>query len=251
MNHERPPREARFRFYGALNDFLPGQRRQGPAPYRFGGPVGLRDSIQAQGVPHPEVSLVLVDSHPRPPTFRLHGGERISVYPRLQHLLPDQADRWDTPLPSPRRFILDVHLGKLCRELRLLGFDCFWSNDLDDPVIIDLALAQGRIILTRDLGILKQARVSWGYFVRHTDPTDQVGEVADALGLGGQYRPLSRCINCNGLVAKVNRADVEKELPPGTRRSYDTFYRCDDCRQVYWRGAHYAGLMGKLRHIEK
>lgn len=248
MPDDHAPRlhAATFRFYGGLNDFLPPDCRQQALRYRFSGSPGLRDSIQAQGVPHTEVALVLVDGTPRPPAHRLAGDERVSVYPRFQHLAPDGDGRWDRPLPDPARFILDVHLGKLCRHLRLLGFDSRWGNDFDDPFIIDTALAERRVILTRDLGILKQGRVRWGYFVRNTAPARQIAEVIDTFALDGRCRPLSRCINCNGLLQQVRKAAVIDRLPEGTRRCYDTFYQCLACRQVYWRGAHYLGLMGKL-----
>ena len=235
-----------FRFYGPLNDFLPAPWRQQRLPYHFSGSPGLRDSVQAQGVPHCEVALTLVDGEPRPPEHRLLGDERVSVYPRFHRLAPLPEPQWRPPLPDPPRFILDVHLGSLSRHLRLLGFDSRWGNDFEDPFIIDQALAEERIILTRDLGILKQGRVRHGYFVRHTDPERQIAEVVDTFDLTPRLDPLSRCINCNGELERVEKSQVLAELPEGTRRCYDTFFRCRRCGQVYWRGAHYGGLMKKL-----
>ena len=244
-SHAPVQHQCRFRFYGPLNDFLPLEFRQQVLAYRFSGSPGLRDSIQAQGIPHVEVTQVLVDGIPRPPEHRLQGGEQVSVYPHFQHLPPDQLGYWRPPFPEPLRFILDVHLGKLCRHLRLLGFDTLWDNNFEDPYIIDTAETEARIILTRDLGILKQGRVRWGYYVRSTDPARQISELAAQFELASRCRPLSRCINCNGELERVEKALIEDQLPEGTRRSYDTFYRCRRCQQIYWRGAHYLGLMGK------
>ncbi|WP_421866931.1 Mut7-C RNAse domain-containing protein [Motiliproteus sp.] len=219
-----------FRFYSGLNDFLPAEKKHRTLAFRFSGTPGLRDSIQAQRVPHVEVAFVLVNGQPQPAEYQLQPGDRIAVYPRFQRLIPESSKQWHPALPKPLRFILDVHLGKLCRHLRLLGFDTRWGNDYEDPFIIDTAVSEQRIVLTRDLGILKQARLPWGYFVRATDPTRQITEVADYFTLNEAWLPLSRCINCNGELDRVRKNDILEQLPPGTRRSYDKFYQCHDCR---------------------
>jgi uncharacterized protein with PIN domain len=97
--------------------------------------------------------------------------------------------------PAPlrvTRFIVDVHLGTLARYLRLLGFDTLWRNDLDDEFIITAAREQQRIILTRDKGILKDGRVTHGYWLRATDPLSQVEEVVRALQLGPGFAGCGR-----------------------------------------------------------
>jgi uncharacterized protein with PIN domain len=102
------------------------------------------------------------------------------------------------------------------------------------------------MILTRDLGILKQRRVRHGYFVRATDPDRQIEELLRIFNLLHCCRPLSRCIKCNGKLQRVIKEAVSDRLSPGTRRSYQHFYQCHDCLQLYWRGAHFSGLMEKL-----
>ncbi|MDP5291115.1 Mut7-C RNAse domain-containing protein [Oceanimonas sp. CHS3-5] len=241
-------RSSQFRFYGQLNDFLPPALRQRTVCYRYSGSPGLRDAIQSQGVPHTEVELVLVDGVALGFDFNLSGGERVSVYPRFKAFELQAGRLGPAPLTVPR-FILDVHLGKLCRYLRLLGFDTAYGNDFEDSHIIDRSLAERRIILTRDLGILKQVRVQYGYFIRATDPDCQIEEVLQAFELMARCRPLSRCINCNGEVEQVAKSQVASRLPDGTRRSYQLFYQCRTCGQVYWRGAHYARLMQKLARL--
>ncbi|MEH6471793.1 MAG: Mut7-C RNAse domain-containing protein [Halopseudomonas sp.] len=235
-----------FRFYGQLNDFLPAARRQRCFSFGYSRTPSVRDTIQAQGVPHPEVKLILVDGCSVPFDRCLNGGERVSVYPHFLAAAFAGADKLGAPaLPSPR-FILDVHLGKLCRQLRLLGFDTIYGNDFEDSYIIDRAQDEQRTILTRDLGILKQGRVRHGYFVRSTDPNQQVEELLHIFDLPRHYRPLSRCIRCNGGLRSVTKDAIKHLLPAGTRRSYNKFYQCQLCRQVYWSGAHYSGLMEKL-----
>ncbi len=243
-------RSSHFRFYGPLNDFLPMALRQRSCAFQFSGQPTLRDAIQAQGVPHTEVDLILVDGQRRSFEDHLSGYERISVFPKFRTLSLPQGDRLGPPPLTEPRFILDVHLGKLCRHLRLLGFDTHYRNDFEDAYIIDCAVREQRMILTRDLGILKQKRVQYGYFVRATDPPQQINEVLQALDLAERCSPLTRCINCNGVLARVSKQRVIDQIPAGTQRSYDLFYQCRRCQQVYWRGAHYLGLVSKLaRHI--
>ena len=64
----------------------------------------------------------------------------------------------EDPLPGPR-FILDVHLGRLAKSLRLFGFDAFWENDLDDFEIIRYSVNDRRIILSRDRELLANRQV--------------------------------------------------------------------------------------------
>jgi hypothetical protein len=127
--HERPQRSAEFRFYEELNDFLPAARRKVGFMQHFHGTPAVRDVIQAIGVPHTAVDLVLVDG--RSVTFghRLTGGERVAVYPVFERLDIGPVVRL-RPKPLRRtRFILDVHLGKLARDLRMLGFDSAYQPD--------------------------------------------------------------------------------------------------------------------------
>jgi len=161
---------ANLRFYQELNDFLPGPQRGKAFDYAFYGRPSVKDVVEAIGVPHPEIDLILVDDKSVNFEHLMWGGERVAVYPVFE--------RFDiSPLvylrPKPlqvTKFIFDVHLGKLARYLRLFGFDTLYRNDLEDPEIIGISLNENRIILTRDLGILKTSRVTHGYWVRSTEP---------------------------------------------------------------------------------
>jgi hypothetical protein len=53
--------ECEFRFYEELNDFLPPALRKRAFAYRFRGTPAVKDAIEALGVPHTEVDLILVD----------------------------------------------------------------------------------------------------------------------------------------------------------------------------------------------
>ncbi len=141
------------------------------------------------------------------------------------------------------RFILDVHLGKLARLLRMAGFDTLYRNDLDDPEIIRIAEEQNRIVLTRDRGILKNKRVKRGHFVESRFGRQQLKEVIHAFGLENEIRFLSRCIACNGHIARVSKEEVRNDLKPGTMRHFEVFFRCRDCGKIYWEGSHFEQMM--------
>lgn len=147
---------------------------------------------------------------------------------------------------EPIRFILDVHLGKLARWLRLLGFDTFYRNDLDDPEIVEIAATEERTILTRDGGIMKRRAATRGYLVQSTDPQEQLREVLDYYQLREQLQPFHRCLVCNGLLAQVEKATILDQLEPKTIRYYDNFFQCATCGKIYWQGTHYERMQGFL-----
>jgi uncharacterized protein with PIN domain len=240
-------RSAEFRFYEELNDFLPAARRKVGFMQTFHGTPAVRDVIQAIGVPHTAIDLVLVNGRSVAFGHRLAGGERVAVYPVFERLDIGPVVRL-RPEPLRRtRFILDVHLGKLARDLRMLGFDSAYRPDWGDAPIIDLALAEGRIILTRDVGILKQRRVTHGYWLRNTRPERQLPEVLRALQLERQARPFTRCMECNGLLEPAAKEAVAGHVEEAIQARFDRFWQCRSCGKVYWRGTHYRRMLRRVR----
>jgi len=134
------------------------------------------------------------------------------------------------------RFLLDVHLGTLARRLRLVGLDAAWANDLDDDTLIEQANAGQRVLLTQDRGLLRRRKLWLGAYVRGARPDEQLSDVLERFA--PPLAPWTRCTACNGLLSPVRKADVEQLLPPSTRRTYQTFSRCEACGRIYWRGAH-------------
>jgi uncharacterized protein with PIN domain len=248
-SHARPERSAQFRFYEELNDFLPACRRKVSFTHLFAGTPAIRDVIQAIGVPHTAVDLVLVDGRPVDFAHRLRGGERVAVYPVFERLDISPLQRLrPQPLREPR-FILDVHLGKLARYLRMLGFDTLYRDDWDDDELIDRALEQRRIVLTRDIGILKQKRVSHGYWLRNTDPEQQLQEVVAALDLRRQLQPFTRCLECNGVIRALQGDPVASGADPDIAARFDRFWQCESCRRLYWKGSHYRRMLRSIRRM--
>jgi len=232
-------KEAEFRFYEELNDFLPLARRKVDFSCEFAGTPAVVDLVEAIGVPHTEVDLILVDGASVGFGHRLCGGERVAVYPvfelldisPLNHLRPE-------PLRE-LRFVLDVHLGRLARYLRLLGFDVLYETDYEDAQIAAISCAEGRIVLTRDKGLLKRGAVQRGYWLRKTAPREQLAEVVQVLDLREKFKSFTRCMDCNGALEVVAKEAVIERLPPKIRKAYEEFGRCTRCDKVYWAGSHY------------
>lgn len=241
-------RTSEFRFYEELNDFLsPGLRRRS-FEHAFDGTPSVKDRIESLGVPHTEVDLILVDEASVDFGFRLRGGERVAVYPVFECFDISGVTRLQArPLRKPR-FILDVHLGRLAAYLRLLGFDSRYRNDYRDYFIIDTARDEHRIVLTRDIGLLKDGRVTHGAFLHATRPLDQLREVIDRFQLENLIRPWTRCMKCNGPIEDLGKSALDREqVPAEVLERFDAFSRCLACDRVYWPGSHFDRLRERLR----
>lgn len=230
--------EAEFRFYAELNDFLPVEGRQVATLHSFEGTPAVKDTLEAIGVPHTEIDVILVNGRSVDFTFRLRGGERVSVYPVFERFDVAGVTRLRPAPLRVTRFIADVHLGTLARHLRLLGFDTAWERDLDDAEIIECAQSEQRIILTRDRGLLKDGRVTHGYWLRSTDPQRQLAEVVRALDLSAALRPYTRCMQCNGLLRDASPAVIAGDVPRAVLEAHRKFSKCEGCGRVYWAGSH-------------
>jgi len=223
-----------------LRLFLPGGDRGGERTVRVDGTSSLGHVIESLGIPLPEVGHLEVDGREVRPDYRPRPGDLVHVRPI----------RRPQPVPvDPPRFLLDVHLGTLARRLRLLGVDTAYGNDLDDDTLIVLANDQRRVLLTRDRGLLRRRSLWLGAYVRGSDPDDQLEDVLTRFA--PPLAPWTRCVACNDRLVPVDKHEVEPQLQPGTRRTYDTFARCAACGRAYWRGAHYDHLQEIVARAER
>jgi uncharacterized protein len=217
--------EAQLWLAAELRPFVRPGLRSGPVPVACDGVSSLGHVVESLGVPLTETGRLTANQATVSPSYRPAPGDVIGVYgmPRPQ------------PVPSAR-FVLDVHLGTLARRLRLVGVDAAYANDAADDALIEQANAGRRVLLTQDRGLLRRRRLWLGAYVRGAGPQEQF---ADVLGrFAPPLAPWTRCPACNGLLRPAAKQDVEPRLMPGTRRTYQDFAQCDDCGQLYWRGAH-------------
>jgi len=199
--------------------------------------------IESQGVPHTEVDLVLVNGASVDFGYGLSDGDRVSVFPVFESLNVESATRVRSRPLRVTRFAADVHLGRLARYLRLGGFDTLYRDDWEDAQLAETAVAEGRVILTCDRGLLKRSVVTHGYLVRNKAPRLQIAEVLERFDLWSALEPLSRCTVCNGEVQAVERQRVLDRVPAGTAESFEDFWECTECGRVYWQGAHVRSIL--------
>ena len=244
--------EVTIRFYEELNEFLPRHLpRKKDLQYRYTVKTTVRNAIEAFNVPHTEVDLILVNGGSAGLDDTLEAGDRVSVYPQFETLDISKVSRIkQAPLRNPQ-FIVDVNLGKLAAYLRMLGFDTLYQNNFSDSYIVETAHRETRIILTRDLGVLKYRSVNRGYYVRAQDPQAQIREVVSHFSLQNFINPLTRCIKCNGPLQQVDKTTIKGKVPDQTYRCYEDFLRCRDCSKIYWKGGHYYRMLEFARKIQQ
>jgi uncharacterized protein with PIN domain len=241
--------EVRFRFYGRLNDFLPLRFRQRRFTHVMPTPASVKDVIEALGVPHPEADVILVKGKGEDFAYRLADGDDVSVYPVFRSIDVAGLPRAGSDPPQPVRFVLDTHLGKLSSLLRLCGFDAIRLED--DADVANVSAHDGRIALTRDVGLLKRGIVRYGYWIRHTDPELQLAEVLEQFDLADRMEPFSRCLRCNTPIAAVDAGTVSDRLLPRTRVNFQDFRHCPGCGRIYWQGSHYGRLAALVQRARQ
>ncbi|WP_067888321.1 Mut7-C RNAse domain-containing protein [Nocardia vaccinii] len=241
--------DVELRVYAELNDFVPSAARYAAQSRPIRPHQTVKDIVEAAGIPHTEIDLMLVNGesvdfghHPRP-------GDRLSAYPVFETLDIGQLTRVrPRPLRDPR-FIVDVNLGGLARLMRLMGLDARCRWDADDTALAEAASAEHRILLTRDHGLLKRRNVTHGVLVHSDRPFEQIVEVIRRLDLADHLTPFSRCLRCGGVVADVAKQDIIDNLEPLTRNYYDTFRQCQECGRIYWEGSHQQRLNDLITEI--
>lgn len=239
---------AYFRFYEELNDFLPIEKRKQTLRYHFDGNPGIKDPIEALGVPHTDVELIIVSGNSVGFDYQLQDQDRVAVYPVFESFDITPLVRLREEPLRKCAFILDVNLGKLARTLRLLGFDAAYRNDYHDADVVRIGTSEQRTILTRDRRLLYHRAITHGYWVRAVDPEQQIQEVLKRFDLYRMIRPFHRCLECNGIISTVPKDQVLEQLQPLTKKYYEEFFRCEECGKVYWKGSHYEHM---ARNLEK
>lgn len=237
---------ASFRFYEELNDFLPRERRGRSFAAACARAATTKHMIEALGVPHTEVELVLVNGESATFDRPIADGDRIAVYPKFEtfDITPLLRVR-EQPLRR-LRFVADAHLGGLARLLRLAGFDTVYDNNIHDDEVAALAVDEGRVVLTRDRELLKRRTITHGCYIHALKPAQQMGELFDRLDLASSARPFTLCLHCNAPLRAVPKDDVADQLPPMVREQHNEFNTCDQCRRVFWKGSHYQRMVALL-----
>ncbi len=152
------------------------------------------------------------------------------------------------------KFIADANVGKLGRWLRMVGFDALLFEGTDDADMVEIALNEERIILTRDTGVVVRRVIAngqvKGILVKSDKLPDQIQQVIDALQIGEkQLKPLIRCIECNQALIPIKRSDIKDRVPPYVYRTQKQFVECPICHRIYWKGTHWQAMRDRIENV--
>lgn len=143
--------------------------------------------------------------------------------------------------------LLDAMLGRLARWLRLMGYDAAYLADTDDIVLVRLARAEARLIVTCDRGLAARRGVR-AILINSQRLEEQVAQVQEEAG-PPPMPVVPRCGVCNTPLKALPRAAARGRVPPYVWRTQQDFTVCEGCHRVYWQGSHWDGIQRWLdRH---
>lgn len=229
---------AHFRFDRRLDLFLAREHRDCDFAWACPPQASVKHMVEALGVPHTEVGMVLVNGHPGSLDQPVKAEDSIHVLPAA-------------PVVDAQtlRFAADSHLGRLARLLRMAGFDTLFDNAWPDAELARLSLQDDRIVLSRDRDLLMRRDILRGCHVPARDPQEQLRELALRYPLASRMNPFSLCMLCNVPLVPEAPEAVAQRIPPSVRNRLEHFASCPACRRVYWEGSHWARMRGVLAEL--
>ena len=228
---------AYFLFHGRLNDFLPQAQKGQSITVHFKERQSLKHLAESLGVPHPEIGRIHVNGQEGAANRITEDGDQVEIGPI------------ENGCPIEPRFLLDCHLGRLAAHLRMLGFDCSYQNDFDDARMSEIAGQESRIVLSRDRRLLMRKAIVHGYCLRSLDSFEQLIEVMRRFALANKIQPFHRCLRCNHPLESVKKEVILDRLEPLTKKYFDEFHICPNCRQIYWKGSHYDRMVRLIEQV--
>lgn len=246
---KKPDKQAQMILHGSLTDFV-SKEDQGNRyikKIRFELNPSVKDILEARGIPHTAIFKIRVNDREQLSDYNIRDGDLFEAYPFEMV----DTETFDSIFSSPSSFISDGHLSKLGGYLRLMGLDTVVANNAIDKEIIRLSNKEKRMILTRDLDLLKNGSAKYGYWVRSTDPDRKLQEVFTRFDLKVHINPFTRCMECNGELEPVEFKQVSDKVPPKVQEFCKEYQQCSKCGKVYWKGSHYKKLKKKVKQVMK
>ena len=237
----------RLNLHGDLDFFVRSGARGRRIERNLGEKTSVKDVIEACGVPHPEIDLILVNGQPVDFDYAIASDADIELYPVGTGSTIFKEKRLQ--ISTEKTFVADGHLGRLTRNLRLLGFDVAYDPNAEDRQLLCTMKRENRALLTRDRRLLMHAVVRTGYCPRSQNGDEQTVEVIRRFDLLGSLAPFTRCVRCNAPLRMVSKTDIIERLEPLTKIYYEQFRRCTGCGQIYWPGSHFSKLQKRIEQI--
>ncbi len=149
------------------------------------------------------------------------------------------------------KFIVDHNVGKLVKWLRTMGYDTLFFNGADDSQMVARALAEGRMILTRDTEIMKRRAITSGklkaILINTDEPEQQMEQLINTLNLDCQFRPFTLCLECNQPLVERGKEQIRDLVPPYVFKTQSQYMECPACHRIYWRGTHWEAMIKRLK----
>ncbi len=149
------------------------------------------------------------------------------------------------------KFIIDCMLGKLAKWLKILGFDALYFSKIEDDELLGIAHKEGRILLSRDTGLIEKAKDVETLFLESEEWRDQVKQVLDKFSLWERVNPHTRCIDCNVKLKDLPKKNAKNLVTPFVYKHADSFALCPGCGRVFWRGTHFKDMEFKIEELLK
>ena len=152
------------------------------------------------------------------------------------------------------KFLVDFMLGRLCKWLRLLGYDASYFVSEKKSDLIYQSLKEGRIILTRDHRLSKKKAIK--LIIINSDLLEeQLTQVFSELSIKVDPDEIfSRCLVCNEVLLETEKEKVKDKVPSYVFQTQKEFSYCPNCQKIYWKGTHWDlanQLLTELRSKKK
>jgi uncharacterized protein with PIN domain len=151
------------------------------------------------------------------------------------------------------KFIVDNNVGKLAKWLRIMGYDALLFSGEDDGRMVKIALAENRVILTKDREVMKRRLVTSGklkaILIKDDDIEAQLLQVVKALNLDYHFGPFSVCLECNKRLIEKDKDSVKESVPPYVFKTQRLYMECPSCHRIYWRGTHWQAMNRELEKL--
>ena len=132
--------------------------------------------------------------------------------------------------------MVDHNVGKLARWLRMMGYDSLFFDGAEDSQMVRQALAEGRMILTRDTEVMKRRVIGSGrlkaILIESEEPERQMRQLLSSLDLLEGARPFTLCLECNQPLVERGRDEVRDRVPPYVFATQTHYMECPACQRL-------------------
>ncbi|MFH1031282.1 MAG: Mut7-C RNAse domain-containing protein [Chloroflexota bacterium] len=153
------------------------------------------------------------------------------------------------------KFIADNNVGQLDRWLRMMGYDTLFFDGSDDRDMVEAALTEDRIILTRDTQLMKRGLIASGrvkaVLIKSDRPELQMRQIMEELDVDTSFKPFTLCLECNQPLEEKTREQVKELIPPYVYKTQNQYRQCPRCHRIYWRGTHWQAMTETLKKFNK